>query len=242
MQKLSTPQKKWWRPSSSLTSPPPPQPSLLVFLPHFLSFYFDVCFLPLRIFMKNWTLFPLIVRPSVLNSFLFISFSSLFSLPGSSPISHFLFFILFALPLFSFFFKTSFLKTISKEAKGKERTHNNQIHHSQSRHSPSFSFSPLLLLHPLFGFTPLPHPPLLAPTFPHTTLHLSEEKRSWDELSPVIKEIGAAESGKRTKRKRLQQPRREWKGERWRRKKQPISLKQGLISAFVSTNEIPCFV
>lgn len=60
-------------------------------------------------------------------------------------------------------------------------------------------------------------------------------------MSPVITESGAAESGKRNKRKSLRPPRKERKGDRWRRR-QPISLKQGLISAYVSTNEIPYFI
>lgn len=54
---------------------PPPQPSPFVFLPHFLSFYFDVSFLPLK------TLFPLVIRP------VFHLFLSL--LPGCSPINQF---------------------------------------------------------------------------------------------------------------------------------------------------------
>lgn len=65
-------------------------------------------------------------------------------------------------------------------------------------------------------------------------------------MSPVITASGAAESGKRNKRKGRRAPRKERKGERWRRRvgrrTQPISLKQGLIIAYVSTNEIPYFV
>lgn len=43
MQKLSTPQKKWWHPSSlHPTYSPPPQPSPLVFLPQLTLFFFNL--------------------------------------------------------------------------------------------------------------------------------------------------------------------------------------------------------
>lgn len=64
--------------------------------------------------------------------------------------------------------------------------------------------------------------PSFSSSHPHTTLHLSEEeeKRSRDEMSPIITErVGRGVCNSQEK---------SGKGER-RRRKRPISLKQGLI-------------
>lgn len=77
------------------------------------------------------------------------------------------------------FFFTFLSKTISKEEKVKfkmpEQPHSKLLVSIQALFPPFF-VSLSFLLHPLFGFTPLPRPASLPPTLLRAALHPSEEE------------------------------------------------------------------